>query len=121
MPATKQISGRIPVEVMEGVEAKGALATYIIGAVREKLRRDDETEMADGFALLVASPEMWDMHFPTGGQHVANEMMNEEISLYSEDLAKVNSSLKNSLGLTKRNVSPHATGHPECNWIENEL
>ncbi len=78
MPATKQISVRLPVQVVERVEAKGALAPYIIDAVKEKLRRDDDKAMADGFALLAASPEMWDLDFPSGGQHAANALMDEE-------------------------------------------
>jgi len=48
-------------------------------AVKEKLRRDEDTEMADGFALLAGSPEMWDMHFPIGGHQVANVLMNEDV------------------------------------------
>ena len=78
MPPAKQISVRIPLQLMERLEAKGALAPYFIEAVKEKLRRDDEREMADGFALLASSPEMWDMDIPAGGQHAANVLMNAE-------------------------------------------
>jgi hypothetical protein len=78
MAATRQVSVRLPLQVAERVEAKGSLAPYIIEAVKEKLQREDETELADGFALLAASPRMWDMHFPTGGQHAANELMIKE-------------------------------------------
>ena len=76
MSSSKQVSVRLPLDVAERLESKGHFAPYIIEAVKEKLRRDDEAEIADGFALLAASPEMWDMNFPTGGQRAANSLLN---------------------------------------------
>ena len=78
VPPTKQISVRLPLEIAEQVEARGAIAPYVIDAVREKLKRDQEAQMEDGFALLAASPEMWDMDLPTGAQVAGNLLLSEE-------------------------------------------
>ncbi|CAN5617671.1 hypothetical protein BH11ARM2_BH11ARM2_25970 [soil metagenome] len=80
MPATKQVSVRLPVDIAERVENKGAFAPYIIAAVKEKLQRDEEAGMAEGFALLATSPEMWDLDLPTGGQRAANEIFRRQES-----------------------------------------
>lgn len=80
MPATKQVSVRLPSDIAEQVEAKGATAPYIIAAVREKLQRDEQAEIAEGFALLAASPDLWDMDLPTGGQRAANEALRKQES-----------------------------------------
>jgi len=68
MSATKQLSVRIPTELVSRIEAKGPSAPFVIEAIREKLDRDEEQALREGFALLAESPEMVDMEFPTGAQ-----------------------------------------------------
>ena len=57
MAAKKQITVRMPVELVSDMESRGGTTVYIIEAVREKLARDKQAEIAAGLRCLADNPD----------------------------------------------------------------
>jgi len=71
MPTTKQLSVRMPEDLVNRIANRGSAAAFIVTAVKEKLDREDRQALLDGFKLLAESPEMVDMEFLTDAQAAA--------------------------------------------------
>jgi hypothetical protein len=53
MANTKQISVRMPIDMVDSISRLGAKsAAYVLEAVRDKLQRDKEAEIAEGLKCL---------------------------------------------------------------------
>jgi len=63
MAGTKQITVRMPIEILEqlGGMVKGKGAAYIIEAVRERLERDRQAQIAAGLACLAYDDDANDL------------------------------------------------------------
>jgi len=53
MSKTKQLSVRMPVDLVDRLEGRASVAEFIVQAVREKLEREKEDEIALGLRSLV--------------------------------------------------------------------
>ena len=81
MPALIHKGYRIPKDVADALDGKPNATEYVVAAVREKMARDEQAAMSEGFALLADSPEVWDMDLPTGGQQAAGALFDREKAL----------------------------------------
>jgi hypothetical protein len=61
MSKTKQVSIRMPDELVKRLECHEAITPYIIEAVREKLDRDDEARIVASLTCLADDPESNDI------------------------------------------------------------
>jgi hypothetical protein len=61
MSNTKQLSVRMPVDIVRQLLVKGKSSRFIVDAVREKLERDAELELEAGLACLADDPEANDI------------------------------------------------------------
>lgn len=61
MALTKQITVRMPVDLVAELRAHGNTASYIIDAVRDKLRRDQKAEIVASLQCLAGDEEANDI------------------------------------------------------------
>jgi hypothetical protein len=62
MANTKQISVRMPIDMVDSISRLGAKsAAYILEAVQDKLARDRQAEIAAGLRCLADDPEANDI------------------------------------------------------------
>ena len=61
MSLSKQLSIRMPVDLVKRLESHGAAAPYVIEAVREKLDKDDEARIEASLACLANDVEANDI------------------------------------------------------------
>lgn len=73
MAQTKQLSLRIPMDLLSELRGKGRVTGYIIDAVREKIARDRAAEIDKSLQCLADDPEANDLSFFAPGQ---DEVMN---------------------------------------------
>ncbi len=61
--ATKQVSLRLPLDIAEAIQRRehGTATDYVVQAVREKLQRDREAEIARGLSCLAWDEEANDV------------------------------------------------------------
>ncbi len=61
MSTAKQISVRMPLRILERLEAHGPVAPYVIEAVKEKLDRDEEADIKARLRCLAYDDEANDI------------------------------------------------------------
>jgi hypothetical protein len=61
MSATKQITIRMPLELMAEIQSRGKSASFIIEAVRDRILRDKEEEFANSLLCLAGDAEANDI------------------------------------------------------------
>lgn len=59
--ATKSLTVRVPVEILDRVKRRGKAAKFIVEAVREKLQRDEDAEIERSLLSLVEEPSYNDI------------------------------------------------------------
>lgn len=68
MATSKQLSVRMPCELVEWLSERGKSARYIVEAVREKVARDEEAEIAASLRCLANHDEASDISDLAEGQ-----------------------------------------------------
>jgi len=61
MASTRQITVRMPLDLALGIKQRGKNAAFIIEAVREKLRREEQAEIEKGLLCLGDDDEASDI------------------------------------------------------------